>query len=649
MRPCNCNKQHIDAFLADDIMPDDHEVAEQLEVCSGCRDYFDRQAATPKYWKEARQYLQPTEFDAASSVVCTAGHSVDPVDRSLSVKAVVDLLAPSDDPDSLGRLGSYEVTGVIGVGGMGVVLKAVDMSLDRVVAIKVLAPYLADSETARSRFAREAKAAAAVLHPNVIPIHGVSIDAPIPFLVMSYIRGGSLQRRLERDGPLPTLEILRIGSQVASGLAAAHEKGLIHRDIKPANILLEDGVERVTITDFGLARAVDDASVTRVGTIAGTPKYMSPEQVRGESLDHRSDLFSLGTVLYELACGQPPFQSDSSYGVMRSITDSTAPPLAQQNSEVPPWLCQVIAKLMQNDKSSRFDFASEVSCLLDACLSHLQEPTSAELPVSLLSAESMNASSSSSFFSRWNHNAYRGIVGMFAMTALCVSFFTWVTAPKTPEVDGSMHQTVAFLEAFKTASEDTEYAASYSEPAFQAIKDGESLEDVEKKLGKPLRTQSVTPHTLWLYAPVDYPAFSKTGVYPSIECECNVISFDETGKFVRAYGQSAGQVAGAADGQSVVYTSGSFPIKDPASIGARAGVPGPLKLSAPLYRKLLAEKATQKEIRNRFGKPKAEFASRVSKWLVYSHSPSGGNYRKRMIGLDKQGRVCDKRSEFYWD
>src|SRR5205807_3871803 len=144
---------------------------------------------------------------------------------------------------------------------------------------------------------REARAAAAVRHDHIIDIHAVE-EEPIPYLVMECIEGQTLQQKLERVGPLPLKQTLRIGVQIAEGLAAAHKQGLIHRDIKPANILLENGVERVKISDFGLARSVDDASVTQSGTVAGTPMYMSPEQVEGLPIDHLSDLFSLGTVLY---------------------------------------------------------------------------------------------------------------------------------------------------------------------------------------------------------------------------------------------------------------------------------------------------------------------------------------------------------------
>src|SRR5437773_8653558 len=179
---------------------------------------------------------------------------------------------------------------------MGAVLRAFDEKLHRVVAIKVMAAQLATNATARRRFAREAQAQAAVSHDHIVTIHAVEEAGVLPYLVMQYVDGLSLQQRLDRGGPLELQEILRIGMQTAAGLAAAHAQGLIHRDIKPANILLENGVERVKITDFGLARAAADASLTQSGVVAGTPQYMSPEQARGEAVDQRTDLFSLGKI-----------------------------------------------------------------------------------------------------------------------------------------------------------------------------------------------------------------------------------------------------------------------------------------------------------------------------------------------------------------
>lgn len=381
MKTNQCNRGLIDQFFRNEQAGASVELIKHLETCAACRRYFDSQAAAPDLWLEAQQMLKASEFDlAGSDEFSGGGQRVCKTTHSLSIQTVLDSLVPSEHPDRLGRLGTHEVSGVIGVGGMGVVLKAVDPALDRVVAIKVMAPHLAHSATARRRFAREAKAAAAVLHPNVIPIHFVSSDDEVSYLVMAYIRGGSLQKRLEHEGPMGTVEIVRVGSQIAAGLAAAHEQGLVHRDIKPENILLEESVERVTITDFGLARAVDDASLTQIGAIAGTPQYMSPEQARGETLDQLSDLFSLGSVMYALCTGRAPFRASSSHGVMRKIIDEQPNDIRDLNPEIPDWLCAIIGKLMAKDKDDRFRSAAEVQQLLESCLGHIQQPTVTSLP-----------------------------------------------------------------------------------------------------------------------------------------------------------------------------------------------------------------------------------------------------------------------------
>ncbi len=233
-----------------------------------------------------------------------AGDADDSAAGSLVDEELLAFLEPSTEPGSLGRLDHFEILKVVGKGGMGVVFKARDTRLQCIVAIKVLAAHLAASGAARQRFFREARAFAAVRDEHVVSIHAVSDDnRPVPYLVMEYIAGFSLEKRIKKHGPLAVKEVLRIGMQAAAGLAAAHKQGLIHRDIKPANILLENGVERVKITDFGLARAADDMSLSQSGMLAGTPPFMSPEQARGVPLDRRSDLFSLGSVLYALFTG----------------------------------------------------------------------------------------------------------------------------------------------------------------------------------------------------------------------------------------------------------------------------------------------------------------------------------------------------------
>jgi serine/threonine-protein kinase len=266
---------------------------------------------------------------------------------------------------------------------MGIVLKAFDPPLNRHVAIKVLAAEWAHNATARRRFAREAQAAAAVVHDHVVPIHFVGAGGDVPYLVMACIPGPSLQERLDRTGPLELKEILRIGMQTAAGLAAAHAQGLVHRDIKPANILLENGIERVRITDFGLARAVDDVSQTQSGILAGTPQYMSPEQAAGEAVDHRADLFSLGSVLYAMCTGRSPFRAESTVAVLRRICDGHPRPLREVNPELPEWLVEIIDRLHQKRPDDRFQTAAEVADLLERHLAHVQQPTVAPQPARL--------------------------------------------------------------------------------------------------------------------------------------------------------------------------------------------------------------------------------------------------------------------------
>jgi serine/threonine protein kinase/WD40 repeat protein len=295
-------------------------------------------------------------------------------------RQALTFLAPGQKPGSLGRLDHYEVLAVVGKGGMGVVLKAFDEKLHRVVAIKLLAPHLTENDTARGRFVREARATAAVSHDNVIGIYAVEDAGPVPYLVMEFIDGPTLQGHLQRHGPLPIPEVLRIGRQIAAGLDAAHQQGLIHRDIKPGNVMLADASQRVKITDFGLARAVDDASLTQSGSVTGTPDYMSPEQADGRPLDYRSDLFSLGSILYALCTGGPPFRASGMMAVMKRVSEDTPRPLREVNPDVPDWLEALIARLHAKEPADRFQTAAEVAELLGRHLTQLQQPSPETAP-----------------------------------------------------------------------------------------------------------------------------------------------------------------------------------------------------------------------------------------------------------------------------
>jgi serine/threonine-protein kinase len=251
------------------------------------------------------------------------------------------LMGPAGALVGLAGLEGYEVSEVLGQGAMGVVLKAFEPALKRWVAIKVLAPDLADDRLARQRFAREAQAAAAVRHEHIITIHAVSEARGLPFLVMEYVAGGSLQEYLDAQGPPDWRAVARLGAQVAAGLAAAHARGLVHRDIKPSNILLHGeaapghlGAAR--ICDFGLARAAEEVRLTLSGTVVGTPMYMAPEQARCEAVDARADLFSLGSVLYALATGQEPFPPGNPMAVLRQVCEVVPRPVRELNPAVPP-------------------------------------------------------------------------------------------------------------------------------------------------------------------------------------------------------------------------------------------------------------------------------------------------------------------------
>jgi WD40 repeat protein len=298
---------------------------------------------------------------------------VDPSVAPSGEHVSLTFLDPSEEPGVLGTIGEFRVVEIVGKGGMGVVLKALDVCLQRHVAIKVLDPQFAQNDIAQQRFCREARAAAAITHENVVAVHFVEHDEgkDLPYLVMQYVAGETLQDRLDREGPLPVSEILRIGMQTASGLAAAHAQGLMHRDIKPANILLEAGSGHVRLTDFGLARAAEDVKLTQTGFVAGTPLYMAPEQAHGNSIDHRTDLFSLGSVLYAMCTGNPPFSGSTPFVVLKSVTEESPKPVREINPAIPEWLEDVIEKLHAKKPEDRWQSAADLAIFFRQKLAEL--------------------------------------------------------------------------------------------------------------------------------------------------------------------------------------------------------------------------------------------------------------------------------------
>ncbi len=438
-RNSQCNDHRLQEMVESQQAADHFsDLLQHVEGCKRCQQRLDELAAEPTLWSNAATAL--TGFSSSDPFRQSGsyrnglpadeayGHSV-----AWTESMARQLLSPPSHPEMLGRIGRYEVERLIGSGGMGIVFKAIDTELNRPVAIKLLAPYLAGNGAARQRFAREAKAAAAVVHEHVVPIHNVETDGQSPYLVMRYVAGESLQARIDREGALELCQILRIAMQVASGLAAAHAQGLVHRDIKPSNILVESGIERSLITDFGLARAADDASLTNTGYHPGTPQYMSPEQARGDAMDARSDLFSLGSVIYTMCTGRAPFRAETSYGILRRITDTQPHPIQEINPTIPGWLSCLIAKLMDKSTETRIQSAQQLAQLLEGCLAHAQRPHLNPLPAVVREWESASNASRNSHSRRKTYFMFAAIgVLLVTISSVLLPWSSWWPSSGSP-------------------------------------------------------------------------------------------------------------------------------------------------------------------------------------------------------------------------
>ena len=331
--PLDCPEMDCwQALFADALPPDQRERCERhLESCPVCQERLDRaeEGEAPAATGAQASATRPTApADPTLSQVLERLHEAkSPLRQPRRSRPTCTSSGPPTGRASSALLGDYEVQEVIGQGGMGVVLKAYDPALHRLVAIKVLAAALAGSATARRRFTREAQAAAAVCHDHIVTVHGVHEADGLPYLVMQYVAGESLQDRLDRTGPLEVVEIVRIGLQTASGLAAAHAQGLIHRDIKPANLLLENGLARVKITDFGLARMVDDVrsdAERRGGRHAGVHGPGAGPRRAGRSPRRP---VQPGQRPLRHVYRRPPFRGSTAVAVLRQVSDETPPPI----------------------------------------------------------------------------------------------------------------------------------------------------------------------------------------------------------------------------------------------------------------------------------------------------------------------------------
>lgn len=285
-----------------------------------------------------------------------------------SAALISHLITPSDDPQTPGRFDNYLFLKVLGQGGMAIVVQAIEPVLERIVAIKILLPHLASDPTARARFLSEAKAIAKIEHANVLGIHRVAEHRETPYLVMPCVNGMTVAELIQKHGPVSADRVVDIAIQICDALDAAHSAGIIHRDIKPGNLLIDAETGSVKVSDFGLAQAVTTPSLTQTGFIAGTPQFMSPEQAEGKTVDVRTDVYSLGVVMYAMLAGEPPFRGEHPMSVVHQVIHSPPTQLddvAGLSAKPPAWLTALVADVIAKDRNARPPSAMELRrCLV---------------------------------------------------------------------------------------------------------------------------------------------------------------------------------------------------------------------------------------------------------------------------------------------
>jgi eukaryotic-like serine/threonine-protein kinase len=261
-------------------------------------------------------------------------------------------------------VGRYSIERELGRGGMGIVCLAHDVALERPVAIKLLPFHFASDERMRARFVREARTAARLSHPNIVPIHSVEEHADVVFFVMSFVDGETLSTRVRRAGPLTPSDGITLIQELAWALAYAHSAGVIHRDVKPDNVLIDRASGRAMLTDFGIARVTDGSAATGIGEIVGTPQFLSPEQASGMVVDGRSDLYSLGVTAFYALTGRLPFEAPTAVGVLGMHLTRQPPPVATVRESLPPKLCAAVDRCLAKDPSNRFPTGEQLADVL---------------------------------------------------------------------------------------------------------------------------------------------------------------------------------------------------------------------------------------------------------------------------------------------
>lgn len=358
-------KLYVDSRLSDTDLA---FIKDHIKMCGKCRSSFTNLLKAKNASSSAAiqgPYFAKNETTKSDETIPEKNGSAP------QANAAYPFLDPPKKHGNLGRLGGYELIRVIGEGGMGIVFEAEDEGLGRKVALKVLKPDLTD-DTYKKRFAREAKVAGSLEDDHICRVYQVGQDKDISFIAMEFLQGQTLEDKLAKDGWLPIPVAFRIAREIAQGLAVAHDQNLIHRDIKPANIWLEgdpksSDFKRVKILDFGLARGIDqDNQLTAKGMIVGTPNYMSPEQICGEKLDHKTDLFSLGCLVYRMLSGKIPFEKENTLAVLQAVVESKIPELETLSSKLPKDVLALMTKMLAKDARERPENARAVAEMIKA-------------------------------------------------------------------------------------------------------------------------------------------------------------------------------------------------------------------------------------------------------------------------------------------
>ncbi|MFN7843166.1 MAG: protein kinase domain-containing protein [Pirellula sp.] len=429
-----CSLVWVSDYLNGKLQPQEERIFEShLDSCIACRGILEEQAAEEGFWVETKSALNepldstipPADVRRLANSLRLAFHGSSKIDLASFEEELnagwKHWLGPATMENSIGRVLKYEILSIIGQGGMGIVFRAVDTELNRIVALKTLSAEARFHGDSRLRLLREARATALLSHPNIIPIFAFETWAGVPFIVSPFVPGGNLHDYVSSND-LPIEQLLEMAVQVTEALAVLHENGVIHRDLKPTNILVNQETQQLILCDFGLARIESDNRITDENAIAGTPFFMSPEQALGIQIDTRSDLFSLGSLIYWLLSKQYPFTDRTKLGVLKQIVDHDPVVLSSFVPNIPSAVQQIVQGLLIKERDLRLGPARRVAELLRNSLAKKDEQ---HLPIVTGDAAAAAAKENEAVRKPRSRGVSFILVGMIMAGALLGSALWW--------------------------------------------------------------------------------------------------------------------------------------------------------------------------------------------------------------------------------